>query len=271
MTAKGGVIYVLGGAAAEYSHLALNHFVGCLNECDYCYVPHVLHISPELFHASVTVKKDLFERLAEDVKKYKGTDQRVMLCFTCDPYPKIDAEVRDRTTRRVLQLLVENDIPFQVLTKNGAMAEADFDLYRPGIDAFAVTLTTVNDGIASQREPGADLPFMRIQALKAAKARGIETWVSCEPIIEPAEILEVIDQTHGFVELYKFGLRSRYRYPRYIDWGTLRTKAGERYPFGLYLIEKCKKLGVKCFLKSSLTKFMGADGWRGSDNRTVTR
>ena len=96
-----GVIYRPKGRAMEYSELALNLFYGCVHGCTYCYVPATLHIAKEYFHARALPRSLVIERLRVDVVKYAGTDQRVLLCFTCDPYPPKDYVV----TRRALEIL----------------------------------------------------------------------------------------------------------------------------------------------------------------------
>jgi DNA repair photolyase len=41
---------------------------------------------------------------------------------------------------------------------------------------------------------------MRIAAIKAAHEMGIRTWVSLEPVIDPDQALELIEQIHPFVD-----------------------------------------------------------------------
>ena len=75
----------------------------------------------------------MLEQLRKEAPKLAGTDERVLLCFTCDPYQQLDIETR--TTREIIKILREFDIPFQVLTKGGMWASRDFKLYGPH-DAF---------------------------------------------------------------------------------------------------------------------------------------
>lgn len=256
-----GVIYKPGGKACEYSLLALNHYVGCPHACTYCYVPSVLRIKAEEFHAGAEPKKDILARLGKELPKYAGTDKRVLLSFACDPYPPQDAA--RQLTRKILVKLSRHDIPFHVLTKAGQLATRDLDVFGPN-DAFAVTLTTLDARQAEKIEPGAGPPIERTQALMEAKSRGIETWVSLEPIIDPAWSLEIISRTHDYVDLYKIGPLNH---------------AGPQVPMGFWQLRQfarrairlCTAYGVKYFIKRDLAKHLGEFQFGNTDNRTVDR
>ena len=103
------------------------------------------------------------------------------------------------------------------MTKGGKRAERDFDLLGPG-DEFATTLTFLDKQKSLQWEPGAAIPKERIDTLRKAHELGIRTWVSLEPVIEPAETLEIIRQTHAFVDLFKVGLLNYHNVEKRIDW-----------------------------------------------------
>jgi len=196
------LIYEPKGPAAEYSLLAINHFVGCSHGCTYCYVPRILHIPKIAFHGQVIsrvfgqlprLKYNLLGRLREETPKFAGTDKRVMLCFACDPYQPLNDDTQ--MTRQVIQILREHAIPFQILTKAGRRSEADLDLYGPR-DAYAATMTFWDYDQAIHYEPYAASPLERANVLCVAHAMGIETWVSLEPVIDPEQSLEIIKQTH---------------------------------------------------------------------------
>jgi DNA repair photolyase len=95
---------------------------------------------------------------------------------------KANPSVNDSYLRTVLKLFRQHDQPFQVLTKGGAKAIKDFDLYSLN-DKFGVTLTFDNDADSNKWEPGAALPADRIAALKEAHNRNIHTLVSSPSFI----------------------------------------------------------------------------------------
>ena len=63
-----------------------------------------------------------------------------MLSFTTDPYPPAHHEL----TRWTLEQLAAHGLAFCTLTKGGARALRDIDLFRPERDAFASTPTSLD-------------------------------------------------------------------------------------------------------------------------------
>ena len=247
-------IYKPAGRAAEYSLLALNIYSGCSHGCKYCYVPRILHVDKDEFHTQAQPRPGLLEQLEKDARKYAGPDERVMLCFTCDPYQPIEKELG--LTQGAIKILRKYDIPFQVLTKSHT-AVYDFEMYGDD-DLFAVTLTTLDDDEASFREPNADVPSKRIKALKAAHWLGIGTWVSLEPVLNPAETLEVIRRTHEFVDLYKIGPLNHHGHSD-INWRR----------FGKDVIRLCVEFETPYYFKQDFTKLLHAVPYHNTDNRRV--
>lgn len=252
------VIYEPKGRAAEYSHLAVNLYRGrCEHECMYCYCPKTLRLSREQWLSQEPeVRPGIIKSLKKQVPKFAGTDRRVLLCFLNDPYSPI--ALRTGTTRDALSTLREHDVPFQVLTKGGIMATRDFDLYGPR-DAFAVTLTFATYEQAKRYEPYAERPENRIVALQRAHALGIETWVSLEPVIDPAESLALIELTHEYVDLYKVG-----------TWNYQRTETDWR-AFGAEAVRLCRSLRKPYFIKADLAMYLKGIRFTNTDNRTVRR
>lgn len=248
-------IYEPTGRAAEYAHLALNIYNGCDNCCSYCWGPSVLQMKPKEFH-QVVRRKGLLAALDKQLPTLAGTDKRVLLCFACDPYPKM--ETKWRLTGHILTMLSNNDIPFQVLSKSGARALADLPLYGPR-DAYAASLTLINPKQSKKLEPNAALPQERFETLKAFHDAGIPTWVSLEPVIDHMQTLEIIRQTHKFVDLYKVGKMNYQKSD--IDWVA----------FYFQVINLLELFHKNYFIKSDLAKF-GPKGDENNytDNRTVT-
>ena len=249
------VIYRPGGRALEYSLLALNHYTGCGHGCTYCYVPSVLHIPVSQFNEP-RVRKNVLEFLAKEAPRYACTDERVLLCFTCDPYQPLDD--KEKLTRSVIKVLKENDIPFQVLTKGGLRATRDFDLYQAG-DAFATTLTYADKRESAEKEPVAALPAERIEAIRIAHERKIETWVSLEPVVDVEQTLALIRMTHEFVDLYKIGKLNHYR--SLINWRE----------FGIKAIDLCHKLQKRYYVKRDLAESLNGVEFTSIDTRRVKR
>lgn len=210
------VIYEPRGKAREYSPLAVNLYSGCSHACEYCYSPTYIHVSREEFHRPKP-RKDILQRIVIDANKLKQQREKgpVLLCFTCDPYQPINTEYQ--LTRQAIQILHSNYLNVMILTKGGLRAEKDFDLLTDK-DWFGVTLTNLDAGLSLKWEPGAALPKARIQSLRMAHEKGINTWVSLEPVLYPDIVLEIINQTHKFVDNFKIGTLNYHPHSKNIDW-----------------------------------------------------
>jgi DNA repair photolyase len=210
------IIYAPAGQAGEYSALASNPYRGCGNECVYCYVPGVLRMSRKEFDAGAVARPNFLRMLERDAVKYRalGITEQVMLSFTTDPYHPGD----NGLTRDVLKMLQQYGLGICTLTKGGHRALRDLDLFRPGRDAFASTLTALDDAFSLRWERSAALPADRINTLRTFHEAGIFTWVSLEPVLDTAATLEIIRQTHTFVDLYKVGRANYIGLTKTTDW-----------------------------------------------------
>lgn len=252
-------IYEPTGRALEYSLLACNLYTGCSHGCSYCFAPGCLHRTREAFHANVQPRPGIIEALRKSAPLYAGTDRRVLLCFTCDPYsPEAAAS---GVTRLALEILQEHGIPWQILTKGGTLSCADFDLYGPN-DAFATTMTFLSDSDSFKWEPGAAMPLCRIAAIQEANSRGIDTWVSLEPVIDPEQSLAVIRRTHEFVNLYKVGV---------LNHDKERAAQTDWRRFGVQAIELCEGYGKAYYIKHDLAKYLDGVKYTNTDTRRVCR
>lgn len=251
------VIYSTKGRAQEFSFKAINHYVGCGHKCRYCYVAGMPQWQDKDFYSTPPiVRKDVIERLEREAGQFAGTDERVLLCFMCDPYQPLDDT--EQVTRKVIEILRQFDIPFQVLTKGGTRAARDFELYGPN-DAFATTLTFLDENQSREYEPNAAIPRSRILAIQMAKQRGIQTWVSLEPVIDAEQSLEIIRQTHKFVDLYKIGILNHRRSE--INWRKFGKKA----------IDLCRELKTDYYVKRDLAKYLDGFTFCNVDTRKIKR
>lgn len=217
MSDKLKAIYRPKGEALEYAPYGLNLFGGCSHGCIYCYNQYRFHRP-----CNSLLKKATLENIEADLKLMRGNRGPVHLSFVGDPY---DTGRQDNSyTRKVLELFREYDHPFQVLTKGGLNAASDFDLYGPD-DRFGVTLTFINLEDSKSWEPNAALPSDRIDALKLAHERGIKTWVSLEPVVDPAQTLELIEATTEYVDFYGVGKWNHDKKANEIDWPKFRADA----------------------------------------------
>ncbi len=240
------VIYPPKGQAGEYAPLATNPYRGCGHGCAYCYVPLVTKQDRPEFDAGAVPRKNFIPRLLKDVERYRGIDAQVMLSFTTDPYHPGDTSL----TRMTLNILRDGGLSFCTLTKGASRALRDIDLFRPDRDAFASTLTTLDESFSLKWERNASLPSNRLAALRAFHERGIFTWVSLEPTLDVEASLAIVQATHSFVDLFKIG-RANYvpTITKVVDWRA----------YTLRMIDLCHRLRVRHYIKRDLQEYLPAD------------
>jgi DNA repair photolyase len=132
-----------------------------------------------------------------------------------------------------------------ILTKGGKLAERDFDLLLGG-DQFGVTLTCMSQAESLKWEPNAALPTDRISTLIDAHEAGFKTWVSLEPVLNPADTLNLIRTTHKYVDIYKVGVLNYHPHTQTINWSK----------FGKDVKELLDSLGKKYYIKKDLQEYI---------------
>jgi len=215
---NGSLIYEPKGRAREYAALACNIYRGCDHGCIYCYAPDATRRTRQDFAAS-SIRLGFLGKLEKEAAKYAavGTTERILLCFTCDPYQYLD--LHEQHTRRTIEILHGHGLAIQVLTKGGGQALRDLDLFTPR-DAFGTTLTLLDNAESTKWEPRAALPGDRIRTIQRFHQAGIPTWVSLEPVLDPAIALEIIRRTHPFVDVFKVGKLNYHPLAQEIDWSN---------------------------------------------------
>lgn len=236
------LIYEPRGRAREYAALACNIYRGCDHQCVYCYAPGATRRKREAFAIPEQRGDNFISRLEKDARKVVPAD-RVLLCFTCDPYQQLDVELG--LTRQTIEVLHNAGHAVQVLTKGGSRALRDLDLFGE-VDAFATTLTLLSPEHSAKWEPGAASPQDRIDTIRKFHAAGIPTWVSLEPVLNPDSALEIIRQTHEFVDLYKVGKLNYHQLAKTIDWPQ----------FGCDVVALLKELRKTYYIKDDLANCM---------------
>jgi DNA repair photolyase len=237
-------IYAPKGQAGEYAPLAANPYRGCGHGCAYCYVPLVLKMKRPEFDQGADLRPGFLEQLRKDARRCQaqGITEQVMLSFTSDPYHLGDTA----PTRATLEILIEHGLGVCTLTKGGTRALRDLDLFRPDRDAFASTLTSLDDRFSLKWERNAALPGDRIEALQAFHEAGIFTWVSLEPTLDIDSSLAIVEETHPFVDLYKVGRVNYLPMTKTTDWRDYTVR----------MIELLNPLGAQHYIKHDLQPFL---------------
>jgi len=193
----------------------------------------------------------LFEAKAKEIAANNDyRDREILLSFTCDPYPIIEAE--QNITRQAIVILKKNKLRFSVLTKAGKRAAKDFYLLK-GYEkcSFGTTLIFTNQKDADIWEPHVASLKERNDTIKQAKKMGIKTWVSLEPVIDPEQALKLIEQLYSYVDHWKVGkINYNKEIEERVDW--LKFREDVRNLLRIKAPDK-KKPEKYYYLKRSLT------------------
>ena len=231
------VIYEPKGAAREYSHLAINLYIGCRFACKYCYAPAIARKNLAEWSASPQPRKDILKKIEADAKKIAGDKRTILLCYTSDPYQSPEAAA---LTREALLILEKYDLTATVLTKAGHGAIQDFDILKRNNWEFGTTICCTSDTLRRQWEPNAATLLLRYEAVIRANQLGIKTWVSLEPVYNVEQALRLIRSMNYYVDFWKVGKMNHRDLD--IDWVKFRTD----------VIELLEKLGAKYYIKKEL-------------------
>ena len=167
---------------------SINPYRGCEHGCVYCYArpSHgYLNLSAGIdFETKLFAKTNAAELLRRELGKPGYACSPINLGANTDPYQPI--ERRYRITRSILEVLAEHRHPCTIITKN-ALIERDLDLLVPMaranlVHAF-VSVTSLDNRLASTLEPRASAPHRRLQAVATLNEAGVPCGVMVAPII----------------------------------------------------------------------------------------
>ncbi len=223
----------------------MNIYRGCEHQCIYCDSRSECYGIEDFRDVLVKVNAIALLRKELRSKRRKGT---VGTGSMSDPYTP--AERRYSLTGQALAVLREMGYPVHITTKSD-MVLRDLDTLREIARAtwasVALTLTTVDDGLAAKIEPGAPSPSRRLLAMKELAAAGVCAGAAMMPILPLIEdneeniraIVEAVHAAGGRFIFPGFGmtLRDRCRVYYYEQLDRLfpgltpqyQRRYGERY------------------------------------------
>ncbi|WP_298424722.1 PA0069 family radical SAM protein [Rhodoblastus sp.] len=167
---------------------SINPYRGCEHGCVYCFArpTHAyLGLSPGLdFESRLFVKDGAAEALRRELAS-PGYQPKVLAIGTnTDPYQPIERE--HRVMRGILEVLAETSHPVAIVTKS-ALVLRDLDLIGPmaekGLIKVALSITTLDRGLARTMEPRATTPQRRLEAIEKLSQAGVPTAVMVAPVV----------------------------------------------------------------------------------------
>lgn len=196
-------IYQPKGKAGEYAKYACNFYVGCSNDCDYCYCKRGL-LGHAMGAPTPTLKKcfdghspyGVFVReLHEHIVQLRK--HGLFFSFTTDP---LLPETQDLTNAAVLYA-VNQGVPCKILTKRADFKVLNSFYYFQNLLAYGFTLTGM-DSMELKASPNDE----RISTMRWLHKEGFKTFASIEPIIDLQRSRDMILETLDCCDLYKIGL-----------------------------------------------------------------
>lgn len=244
-------IYKPKGKAGEYAEWACNLYVGCSNDCYYCYckrgvLAHAMGGPVPKLKACFRDEQHAFEVFVKELDENIEAIRQSSLFFTFSSDPMI-LETRDLNLK-CIDYAIQRDVKCQVLTKNAdfirdeALRDILIDrsgMYRRRL-AFGFTLTGRDD-----LEPGASSNYQRVDSMMRIKLMGFRTFASLEPVVTPQKTAEISEMIASFCDLVKVGLMSgvsKNYYSKDEVWKMVESIAG------------CSRA---VYFKKSLTDYMG--------------
>ncbi|MDD1742308.1 MAG: radical SAM protein [Methanotrichaceae archaeon] len=154
--------------------LSLNPYTGCPHGCLYCYASSYISNFREC-----RPKQNLLKRLRTDANKlHQGAI--IGMSNSSDPYPPMEKELN--LTRDCLRILGTKKFRVQVVTKSDLVCR-DIDLLVRMPSVVSITITTLNERLATKLEPGAPDSSKRLKAIRKLSDHGIPVSVRVDPII----------------------------------------------------------------------------------------
>ena len=246
-------IYQPKGKAGEYAEWACNLYVGCSNNCSYCYckrgvLGHAMGAPEATLKKCFQDEKDAEDVFTRELEKFLPELKKSSLFFTFSSDPMIPATID--LNLACIYKAVALGVKCQILTKdadfiyNPKMKEMLVDptgYYREHV-AFGFTLTGRDD-----LEPGASPNAKRADTMARLKLMGFRTFASLEPVIDPASTLSIFCQVDDCCDLFKVGLMSGVSKDHY-KIAEVRRMA-----------ETIAESGMPVYFKKSITDYLGWD------------
>ncbi len=175
---------------------SINPYRGCEHGCIYCFArpTHAyLGLSPGLdFETRLTVKQGVAEQLERELSAPGYKPRTIAIGTNTDAYQPIERQ--HEVMRSILTVLARCNHPVGIVTKS-ALVTRDIDILAPmaakGLVKVALSVTTLDAGLARAMEPRATTPAKRLDAIAQLAAAGIPVTVMVAPIIPAVNDAEI--------------------------------------------------------------------------------
>jgi len=166
----------------------INPYRGCEHGCVYCYARpthETLGLSCGVdFETRLVAKHDAPDLLERELRRKGWRGEPIVMSGVTDPYQPVESKLR--ITRRCLEVMAAFQQPVSIVTKSSLVLR-DLDLierlHEHDAVRCAVSLTTLDNRLASRMEPRACSPKRRLETIRRISALGVPVTVMTAPII----------------------------------------------------------------------------------------
>ena len=167
---------------------SINPYRGCEHGCIYCFARpthcYLGHSAGLDFETKLYAKTNAADLLEKELGNPRYTPKYIALGAVTDPYQPIERTYR--ITRSILEVLERAGHPVGIVTKSALVArDADIlgRMAERGLAKVAISVTTLDRGLARQMEPRASTPPRRLDAIKTLSDAGVPVAVMVAPVI----------------------------------------------------------------------------------------
>ncbi|MFN7315892.1 MAG: PA0069 family radical SAM protein [Phycisphaerae bacterium] len=166
----------------------VNPYRGCEHGCVYCYARpghEYLGMSSGIdFETKILAKHDAPQLLQRALSKNSWQGEPIVFAGVTDVYQPIEADLE--ITRKCLEVCLAFRQPVSIITKNKLiLRDTDIiaEMAKMNLIHAAISLTTLDNKLASAMEPRASSPRSRLDTIRALAKLGVPTTVMTAPII----------------------------------------------------------------------------------------
>jgi DNA repair photolyase len=199
----------------------MNLYRGCQHGCIYCDSRSKCYGIKNF--SEIEVKENALTLLEKELrsKRDKGT---IGFGSMNDPYMPVEKELL--LSRQALELIKKYRFPVHLITKS-TLVLRDMDILKEISTTYAavsVTITTANDALSKQIEPGAPPSSERFEAVKTLSQKGIYCGILLMPVLP-----YLTDQPENIEEIVIRGKEAGAKYILAVMGMTLREGQREYY------------------------------------------
>ncbi|HKY47734.1 MAG TPA: radical SAM protein [Acidimicrobiia bacterium] len=167
---------------------SINAYRGCSHACVFCFArPTHDYLGFDMgtdFDTQIVVKTNAVDLVRAETVPGRWPGDSIAMGTNTDPYQA--AEGKYKLTRGIIEVLVERNNPFSILTKSplvlrdiALIAEA---AHRTDV-SVSFSVATVDEDVWRRTEPGAPHPLKRLEALARFREAGVPGGVMMAPLL----------------------------------------------------------------------------------------